>query len=565
MELPITAHHLDEGSFMNSIMLSEQGKLKELALIKESRETVIRAVIYLRVSTPKQAGKDKASLKEQEIQVSEVIKNNGWILSAVYKDAGKSGTKVVGRDEYIKMIEDAKNKRFDVIVFWDFDRFGRGGAGQVLSVRDELMGYGVQITSVTCPIEIDNPCDMTSETSFPKDVLIAIQAIVGKEENRKRALRMSLAKNDKAKRGFIPCKIPYGYRKIVKDLDGGTKTEKIVINKKEALVVQEIFNLYDQTGTGIMRIAEHLNLKGTSAPRGGQWEYTSVRYILNNFTYTGLVRWGWYLSRSKKKRLLLTNPGKGIVQKGHHPAIIPEEQFQRVQSKKQRRSQMGGKAVGTTTGLLVGLAKCGRCGGGTYVTKWPHWYAYRQPKDTREKFTPTRAYLCSNYSRKGKSGCQARYVMSQDKLESKVISQIRELANNEATQKSFIARMKTGNKQKIKNEITFLKESLKELESKLDRQKRSYEAGIKSLAEYQQDARSYETNKTETVEAIFLKEQEFSQESVIIERSLKSIKALLNFDILWEKADFVQKKELLRSIIEKVEVRGNAIELFFIS
>src|SRR3989339_564211 len=267
MELPNTTTHLDESTFLNQLLVSEQGKLKELAQIRESRESVIRAAIYLRVSTARQATKDKASLKEQQLQANEVIKNNGWILSDVYKDAGKSGKQVVGRDEYIRMIDDAKNRKFEVIVFWDFDRFGRGGAGQVLSVRDELMGYGVQITSVTCPIEIDDPRYMTSETSFPKDVLIAMQAIVAKEENRKRALRMSLAKNDKAKRGYIPCKVPYGYRKIVKHNDDGTKTEKVVIHKKEALVVQEIFNLYDQSSVGILRVAEHLNLKGIPASR----------------------------------------------------------------------------------------------------------------------------------------------------------------------------------------------------------------------------------------------------------------------------------------------------------
>jgi len=229
---------------------------------------------------------------------------------------------------------------------------------------------------------------------------------------------------------------------------------------------------------------------------------------------------------------------------------------------------MGGKAVSSSKGLLVGLAKCGRCHGGTYVTKWPHWYAYRQPKDKRGNFTPTKAYLCSNYSRKGKSpegGCPARYVMSQGKLESKVISEVKKLANDEATQKAFISRMKTGNREKISREIAFLKESFKDLEARLARQKSAYEAGIKSLVEYQQDVKTYETSKIEAEQTIAHKEIELSQESVILEKCLKSLKALSDFDNLWEKAGFAQRKELLQSIIEKVEVNGNAIKLSFIS
>ena len=85
MELPNTTTHLDESTFLNQLLVSEQGKLKELAQIRESRESVIRAAIYLRVSTARQATKDKASLKEQQLQANEVIKNNGWILSDVYK------------------------------------------------------------------------------------------------------------------------------------------------------------------------------------------------------------------------------------------------------------------------------------------------------------------------------------------------------------------------------------------------------------------------------------------------------------------------------------------------
>src|SRR3989344_506895 len=238
----------------------------------------------------------------------------------------------------------------------------------MITTRDELRKQGVQITSVNCPIEIDDPRTLSLEMSFDKEIITTLQAIVSKEENRKRVLRMNLGKTDNARRGLIPCRVPYGYKKIVKYVGGqkSGKTQKVLIIKNQASIVQEIFNIYDYKGWGIRHIADNLNQKSIPAARGGKWEYTSVKYLLKNYTYTGLVRWGWYLGLTKDARMRKTGGGKGIIGKGNHPKIISEEQFKRVQEKMVRRSKLGGRAI-ASSGLLVGIAKCGRCGGGTFV------------------------------------------------------------------------------------------------------------------------------------------------------------------------------------------------------
>ena len=554
-----------ENSFIANLLSYETARLNDKNVLKElNTPSVIRAVIYLRVSTKLQAGKDKASLKEQEKQALELIERHGWLCVEIYKDKGKSGTKAKGRNGYLKLKEDAKQNRFDVIVVWDFDRFGRD-TGEMITTRNELRKCGVQITSVNLPIEIDNPKTLSLELGVDKDMLITVQAIIAKEENRKRVLRMNLGKMDNARKGLIPGRVPYGYIKIVRYI-GGQKTkkvQKVLLVKREVYVVQEIFNLYDYKSWGIRRIAEHLNQRCIPAPRGGKWEYTSVKYILKNYTYTGLVRWGWYLALPKKTRLRKANGGKGIIEKGKHPKIISEKQFKRVQEKMSRRSKLGGRAV-ASSGLLVGIAKCGRCGGGTYVTKWPHWYAYTKKKNQRGKYTPTYTYLCSNYSKMGKSGCTSRYVMSQIKLEEKVIREIRKISENKEAQKAFIERLKRGNKLKIKKGVQFLKDSLEELDKRLVRQKQAYEAGIKPLEEYAIDVEKQESDKTEIKNALESKTKELNKETQFEKQSKKSLIALANFNKVWEKASFSQKKELLQNILEKVIVNKNKVELFFL-
>lgn len=552
------------GSFANTVLSYELAKLNDPKLREETQSPpTIRAVIYLRVSTKGQAEKGKASLPEQEEQARELITRNGWTIVDVYKDEGKSGTKAEGRNAYLKLKEDAKLKKFDVIVVWDFDRFGRN-TGEMIMARDELRRDGVQITSVNCPIEIDDPKNLSLEMSFDKDILTTIQAIVAKEENRKRVLRMSLGKSDNARKGLIPCRAPYGYKKIVKYI-GGEKTgkiQKVLIDKKEASTVQQIFDLYDKNDWGIRKIAEHLNLEGIPAPRGGKWEYTSIRYILNNYTYTGLVRWGWYLCRSKRKRLQLANGGKGIIEEGKHQAIISKEQFQRVQGKLTIRHKMGGRAS-SSTGLLVGIAKCGRCGGGTYVTKWPHWLAYRHSKADRKKYTDTYGYMCSNYSKMGKSGCTSRYVMSKGKLEKAVIKEIERLSESKDAQEAFIKKMKQSNKKQILNDIELIKLSLKGIDKRASRQKIAYDSGVTSLKEYKDDIAKNESEKFELNQKLEAERIELTQETNIENQSRKSLLALTNFKRIWNIATLPQKKEILSNLIYEVKVNNDKIEITF--
>lgn len=564
MEILDTDINSLQNSFANIVLNSELDKLKDKQLIEElKRPLEIKAAIYLRVSTKEQATKDKASLKEQEKQAKELIERNGWTFIETYKDEGKSGTKADGREAYLKLKDDAKLKLFNLIVVWDFDRFGRN-TGEMIMARDELRKYGVQITSVNCPIDIESPRNLSLDMSFDKDILTTIQAIVAKEENRKRVLRMSLGKMDNARKGLIPCRVPYGYTKIVKYIGGekSKKIQKVIINKNEAVIVQEIFNLYDKNNFGIRKIAEHLNINKVTASQGGKWEYTSVRYILNNYTYTGLVRWGWYLGKSKIKRLQLANGGKGIIEKGSHPKIISEEQFKRVQNKLVNRHKLGGRAT-SSTGLLVGIAKCGRCGGGTYVTKWPHWFAYRHSKKDRAKYTDTYSYMCSNYSKMGRSGCTARYVMSKNKLENAVINQIQKLSDDKNAQEIFIKRMKKNNKIQISREIETIQTSLENIDKRAVRQKLAYDSGVTSLMDYKEDIRRNETEKEELNQKLELKKIEVNQEVKIENQSRKSLLAFASFRKIWKIAGNSQKKELLQTILERVNVKDNHIEIIF--
>jgi DNA invertase Pin-like site-specific DNA recombinase len=104
------------------------------------------AAIYCRVSTSDQ---------HNEIQVRELteyVERRGWKLAGVYQDQ-MSGAKAQ-RPGLDALMADAKLHRFDVIVVWKLDRFGRSVIDLVARLRD-LETFGVRFISASQGLDTD--------------------------------------------------------------------------------------------------------------------------------------------------------------------------------------------------------------------------------------------------------------------------------------------------------------------------------------------------------------------------------------------------------------------------
>ena len=79
-----------------------------------------RAVLYLRVSTIDQ------TTANQERELREVASRMGCEIIRVYKDHGISGAKSRNeRPEFDRLLRDAAQRKFDVVMAWSVDRLGR--------------------------------------------------------------------------------------------------------------------------------------------------------------------------------------------------------------------------------------------------------------------------------------------------------------------------------------------------------------------------------------------------------------------------------------------------------
>lgn len=524
-----------------------------------------RAAGYIRVSTLKQARKDKFSLEQQEKRIIEFVADKEWEFTKCYADKGASGTKIEGRPDFNKLIEDAQLKKFDVLVVWMSDRFGRN-ADEMQELRRSFRKLGVQVISTEEEIRIKDPRTFQYQEGGFDKLLEYLVDFKAEQDNRTRVKRLDLGRKGKAEKGRIPCKTPYGYKKVIeyKANNGEKLSEEDIIEEDKARIIRYIFDCYNNLNWGIRKIACQLNLDGVKSPKGGKWGYSTVKYILQNPTYAGMVRWGWRLSKSKDSRTRLMHGHKGVLTQGKHTAIITLDLFEKTQKKLQIRKKLGGRAVGSK-GLLVGIAKCGRCQGGTYVTKFHNWLAYTKDKEQRKKHTKTLAYLCSNYSQYGKSGCSARYVMSKAKLETLVVEEIRKLANSKKRRTEKIKQLKETKLQSLDQTETSLLTQLTKIKKRQDRQKYAYDNGVGTFEDLLINKKINDAEtKTISKKLAEVRLKRTDEEDIYL-KIAKSLNALKDFDEIWEVASFGRKKELLRAILEKVIVFDDRIQLLFVT
>ena len=103
----------------------------------------MRAALYARVSTQNHNQDPELQLRE----LREHCQRKGWEIVGEYVDRGVSGTKV-SRPKLDQLMADARDKKFDVVLVWKFDRFARSSS-HLLKALDEFKSLGVEFVSTT--------------------------------------------------------------------------------------------------------------------------------------------------------------------------------------------------------------------------------------------------------------------------------------------------------------------------------------------------------------------------------------------------------------------------------
>lgn len=294
-----------------------------------------KAVAYCRFSSDNQRTE---SIDAQVRAIEEYCRKEGYTLIKIYKDEAISGTSIDDREEFLKMIEDSKNKEFNYVIVHKFDRFARNRYDHAINEK-KLNENGVKLISVLEQLN-DSP-----------EAVILKSVLTGMNEYYSLNLAREVRKGQKENalkcvhNGGIP---PLGY-----DL---TEDKTYTINEEEAKAVRLIFKMYLE-GRGYAYIADELNSLGFKNKLGKPFKKISIRDTLYNEKYIGNFIFG---KKDKKGKLT----GKEIKIENGIPAIISKEDFEKVQIMLQKKVRSSsGRSTALTTYLLTGLCECGECGG----------------------------------------------------------------------------------------------------------------------------------------------------------------------------------------------------------
>ena len=308
-----------------------------------------RVCCLYRVSTGKQVDYDanhEADIPMQRKACHKFADSMGWQIVHEEQEDGVSGHKIraENRDKLQNIKELALKKEFDILLVFMFDRIGRI-ADETPFVVEWFVKNGIEVWSTQEGEQrFDNHIDK---------LLNYIRFWQADGESVKTSVRTKTSLGQMVEAGhYKGGPAAYGYDLVKSGRFNKRKHELYDLRKNpsEALVVKLIFDKYTNEGYGTHRITTWLNEQGYRARSGKPWHAASIRGILNNLTYTGVLRSGE--SRSEIISSL---------------QIITPEQFERATEIMQARSEHW-KEQNTvplnTKGrsLLAGNIYCGHCG-----------------------------------------------------------------------------------------------------------------------------------------------------------------------------------------------------------
>lgn len=332
----------------------------EITLIKKSDNKInrktgkpierLKVAAYARVSTDNEEQLNSYE-SQKKYYKEKIMSNSNWDFVGIYADEGISGTQDYKREEFMSMINDGINNKFDLLLTKSISRFARNTLDTLKYVR-LLKEHNVAIFFEEEGI---NTLEMTGE------LLLAILSSVAQQESETISSHVKLGLKMKSERGelvgFNSC---FGY-------SYDSKTNKMEIIENEAQIVKLIFKLYLE-GHGCDYIANRLNEMNIPKRKSGKWSSGTVLCIIKNEKYIGDVIQGktYTIDAITHKRQKNFGESEKWHMKDHHEAIISREDFEK--ACEIRKTRCGIRATGRRLGnkgkkyTFSGKIKCGFCG-----------------------------------------------------------------------------------------------------------------------------------------------------------------------------------------------------------
>jgi len=333
---------------------------------------MIYVAAYCRVSTEREDQTN--SFESQQRYFREYIRRtDGFELYQIYAEEGLSGTSTKKRKAFNRMIEDAREGKFQMILTKEISRFARNTLDSIYYTR-ELKRHGVGVFFLNDNINTLDP---------DAELRLTILSSIAQEESRRTSERVKWGQKRRMEQGVV-----FGSSMLGYDVQNG----QIYRNEEGAKVVCRIYDKFLLEGKGTYVIAKELQEEGILPLRAKKWSSSVILRILRNEKYCGdLIQKKTYTPDylTHEKRYNYGEEEYVIVQ-NHHAPIVDREVFNQVQViLDSRAKKIASKERESSRYAFSGKILCGRCGkyyiararirkdGSTYLV----WRCYHRETD----------------------------------------------------------------------------------------------------------------------------------------------------------------------------------------
>lgn len=535
-------------STVNNVQVKSRGR--------SGKDKIWQAALYVRLSREDGDKEESDSVVNQKGLLQQFVGLEPDIMVYdVYMDDGWSGTNFE-RPDFIRMMNDIKEKKVNCVIVKDLSRFGRNyiDVGQYIEKIFPLMD--IRFISITDNLDsFKNPQTMNN-------IMVPFKNLINDEYCRDISNKVRSSLDMKRKQGkHIGSFACYGYKKDPEDHN------HLVIDEEAAEVVRDIFKWYI-SGMSILSIAQKLNELGIPNPSNykkqnglryknryekmssGKWPDSSVRRILGNQMYIGNLVQGVLKIKSYKVQVAQRQAKDDwiIVENTHEP-IISKEDFETVQELLQRNTRKA--PAQKEVYLFSGFIRCGDCG--RSMSRKHHHHDYGD-------YT---YYVCTTHTKLDKTAC-SKHTTRADKLEAVVLASIQSqiaLAVDMEKAISTINSSAKANKEavRLRKMLEQAKRDVEQAEMMMIDLYPDWKAGVISKDEYIKLKERFERQKLDALQKV----QELQAKIEDAENGQDSTNQFLENFVKYRNIDKLTR-EVIVALIDMIYIyEGNKIRIVF--
>ena len=489
---------------------------------------MLKIVAYCRVSTEKEQQLD--SLDNQKEFFQEFARQNDYELVNIYADEGITGRQTRKRDEFNRMMRDARKGMFEMLVVKDVTRFARNTVDLLTSVR-ELKAMNIEVQFIS------NSYKALGNSEF----ILTVYGAIAQEESAGLSKKVKFGKNITAKKGRVP-NLVFGYNKLEKE------KYNLEINKEEAEIVREMFDMYVNKRYGVTKIARILNERGIRTKREQSYFCgTAVSRTLKHKIYIGQV-----VNKQSEVVDFLTGQRRDIPEeeqimvRNESLRIIPDDLYYKAQQimaeNTDKYLEPMLKAGNSSKYLYSTLIKCEHCG----------YSFFRENRLYKNQYI---RWKCSGKKTLGRKYCDNMIAVDEGELTNAIRKYFSSILKNKS---DFINRTITKYHKILKDRNKDFK-TAKDLEKEIEKLKKTKQKYVKMYTdelidedEFREYSNSINYKIKEIEKQIKITNFSIASEDVInrdIKQKMAEIEKILNC------GDFTN--EDLKKVIDRINVNKN--------